>query len=123
MHKFIAQTAAANAVAVRFIAAREAQTAWAANEDAQQQSARNKHLHSAATHALARKLQRELSAQLNSEGYVNVRKRFIAVKIRACLYKVTAPILKQLFALASKHNAELVFTDTNSLILRLRNTK
>ena len=119
MRNYIAQLAAHNAVAVQFIATQHSVAAWAAREDAKQYSARNMHLHSAAQHALAHKLQRELCKQLNAEGYVNVRKRFIAVKLCNCLYKVTAPILKQLFALANKHNAQLVFTNTNSIIIRL----
>lgn len=69
---------------------------------------------------LAQQLLTQYSTLLNATAYINMRKHFIAVKLANCIYKLTAKKLKQLLATAQQHNVQLVITNTNSIIMRIK---
>ena len=80
----------------------------------------NDGLYSVTQKQRADRLLKRLQRVMNAEGYINLRERFIAVKLQACLDKMTGRRMEQLIAEVHKHNAEMVFTATNGIILRLR---
>jgi hypothetical protein len=80
----------------------------------------NDRLYSVTQKQRADRLLKRLQRVMNAEGYINLRERFIAVKLQACLDKMTSRRMEQLIAEVHKHNAEMVFTATNGIILRLR---
>ncbi len=84
------------------------------------QNALNAQLYTAQQKRTATALQQALSAMLNSTAYVNMRKRFIAVKVSNCLYKLNTVKLNTIFTLCKQHNAQFVLTKTNSIIIRLK---
>jgi hypothetical protein len=84
------------------------------------QNAVNAQLYSNKQKSTAKMLQQALSTMLNSNAYVNLRKRFIAIKVSNCLYKLNTKKLQTIFTLCKQHNAQFVLTKTNSIILRLK---
>jgi hypothetical protein len=84
------------------------------------QNAINARLYTAQQKSIAHALQQALSIMLSSNAYVNLRKRFIAIKVSNCLYKLNTKKLQTIFALCKQHNAQFVLTKTNSIILRLK---
>jgi hypothetical protein len=89
-------------------------------DDVALQNKVNDKLYSAAEKQRAEKLLKRMKRVMNTEGYINLRNKFIAVKLQGCLQKLTARRMEKLIAEVHKHNAQLVFTATDGIILRLR---
>lgn len=84
------------------------------------QNAANAHLYTTAQQQTAQALQAQAASILGARSYVNLRKNFIAVKfVRAAHLLRNATKLKQLQAACRLHNAKLVCTTTNAVVLRL----
>ena len=96
------------------------QHAYTVEQDTVAQNKANQSLYSPAQQKAADKLARRLARTFNVESYVNLRERFIAVKLQSALSKMTARRFEALVAEVHKNNAELVFTATDGIILRLR---
>lgn len=81
---------------------------------AKQQSEQNAALYSTAQLAQADELTRAVQAvYFSKKVYKNLRKKFIVVKV------ADAYISNNLLLIAKKHNAKVVSTEANSVILRL----
>lgn len=96
------------------------QHAFTVSEQVEFQNMFNATLYSAADKKRADVLKNKLSRLFNCDSYVNYRGSFIAVKVQEGLAKMTARRMEQLIEQVKRNNAELVFTATNGIILRLR---
>jgi hypothetical protein len=68
--------------------------------------------------AQATQLKNKLTKLLNTTAYVNLRKRFIAIKLNNVTHKLTNANMQALFNITT-HKVSLVFTTQRALIVRL----